>query len=126
MAVVHKAKLFRLENTEDGVFGVFTLNDRIVSYTMESFDKRIPSGTYRCEPDNTGRHRWFKLLDVSDRTNIEIHIANYEDQLEGCIALGTYIGTLRGKRALLRSRDSMELLRSLVGDNIFDLEIVNA
>jgi hypothetical protein len=122
---MNKARLIRYEFNHDGVFGVFILNDVIVGYSLENFDKCIPTGKYRCVKDNHGIHRWYRLENVPSRTNIEIHVANWSNQLEGCIAIGSYIGTLRGKRAIMGSRDAMENLQSMVGDNSFDLEIRN-
>jgi hypothetical protein len=46
----------------------------------------IKAGEYFFERDLTGNHRWWKILDVEGRTNIEMHPANYAHQLLGCIA----------------------------------------
>jgi hypothetical protein len=52
----------------------------------ESANPCIPEGSYLFERDLTGKHRWWRVLDVDGRTNIEIHPANYAHQLLGCIA----------------------------------------
>jgi hypothetical protein len=52
----------------------------------ESANPCIPEGNYFFERDLTGKHQWWRVLDVDGRTNIEIHPANYAHQLLGCIA----------------------------------------
>jgi len=49
----------------------------------------IPYGEYTCVADNTGRHRFFKVLNVPGRSGIEFHVLNTVSGTEGCIGLGT-------------------------------------
>lgn len=51
----------------------------------------IPEGRSIFERDLIGKHRWWRILEVSGRTHIEIHPANYVHQLRGCIAPCTHI-----------------------------------
>jgi hypothetical protein len=46
----------------------------------------IPEGEYFFKRDLTGKHTFFKIEAVYDRTYIEIHPANNTSQLQGCIA----------------------------------------
>lgn len=48
----------------------------------------IPFGTYQCKKDNTGRYRFWKILDVPGRKNIEFHNGNFATDTDGCILLG--------------------------------------
>jgi len=48
----------------------------------------IPFGSYRCIKDNTGRFRFWKILDVIGRENIEFHNGNLACHTDGCILLG--------------------------------------
>ena len=74
----------------DRTEGEWILPDGSVIRTIErpecSANPCIPEGRYLFERDLTGRHQWWKILDVEGRTNIEIHPANRADQLLGCIA----------------------------------------
>jgi len=48
----------------------------------------IPEGTYLVKRDRTGKHQYYAIQNVPNRTFIEQHAANYVSQLEGCQALG--------------------------------------
>jgi hypothetical protein len=47
----------------------------------------IPEGTYEVHRDRHGRHTWFKILDVKDRTFIEIHEGYKVSHSAGCTLL---------------------------------------
>ena len=47
----------------------------------------IPEGTYEVHRDRHGRHTWFKVLDVSNRTFIEIHEGYKVSHSAGCLLL---------------------------------------
>lgn len=51
----------------------------------------IPEGIYTLVRSKTGRFRYFSVLDVPNRSNIEIHPANCIDDLLGCIGFGEEI-----------------------------------
>jgi len=48
----------------------------------------IPEGDYICEEDNTGNHQYWKVVNVPDRGNVEIHIGNKSIHTKGCILFG--------------------------------------
>ncbi len=48
----------------------------------------IPFGTYQCKKDNTGRYRFWKILNVPGRSGIEFHNGNFAVDTDGCILLG--------------------------------------
>lgn len=100
----------RIEYSKEGVFGVMTVNDKIVGFTLENKDTLIPEGVYNATRDRTGRHQYFKVNDVPGRSNIEIHAGNIQDDTIGCIILGTYMGRLWDKRAVLRSKDALSVM----------------
>lgn len=57
---------------------------------------------------------WVILIkDVPGRTNIEIHIANFVDELLGCIAVGIGMGDIDGD-GLIDMKKSKEALESLL------------
>lgn len=52
------------------------------------------------------------------RTTVLIHPANYVSELRGCIALGKERKKLNGAWCVLRSRDAINELRSIVGGTL--------
>ena len=48
----------------------------------------IPEGVYVVKRDKTGRHQWYSVQDVTDRTFIELHGAHKFTELLGCIGIG--------------------------------------
>jgi len=75
----------------------------------------IPEGAYR---GRVGRHYHsngrisasIELLEVPERTEIELHEANVPSELRGCIALGQRLGFLSSERAVLASRAAFAAL----------------
>lgn len=74
--------------------GVLTLPDGKELFTLERpwlnntpFVSCIPEGLYIARRNQTGKHQWYELLDVPERTFIEIHTATRVNHLEGCIGL---------------------------------------
>jgi hypothetical protein len=57
-----------------------------------------------------------EVMNVHDRTNIEIHIANTMDDLQGCIGVGEELGFVKGKWAVTNSRATYEKLMEVIGD----------
>lgn len=85
--------LTRLDSTDHGVFGHLVISNDVAQFdcvTLENHNKIIPEGSYVCSIYHSPRlNREVILLhDVPNRTVIEIHNANWETQLEGCIAVG--------------------------------------
>lgn len=81
----------------------------------------IPKGTYKVKRDKLGKHQYYAIQDVPNRTFIEIHEANKVSQLQGCIALG--YGYNKGN--LIDSHRACQDFLKLIGDNDFELEIVD-
>ena len=59
--------------------------------TIENESSCIPEGIYKVVADNIGKFKYFRVLNVPNRANIEIHPANTVDELLGCIAFGKAI-----------------------------------
>lgn len=87
--------LRRLDYTDKGVFGHLEW-DGFDCVTLERTDTLIKEGTYSVRVDMSP-HLGYKCphLAVPDRdkaaggdAGIRIHIANWQDQLHGCIAVG--------------------------------------
>lgn len=87
----------------------------------------IPIGIYtvvKRTSDKYGLH--FHIKDVSDRSYILIHQANFIDQLRGCIAVGDKLTDINGDglRDVTNSKSTMNKLLNVL-PNSFQLEIVN-
>lgn len=70
----------------------------------------IPEGMYiatRYMSPTPGRGVVWQLNDVPGRSNIQIHAANRQQDVIGCIGLGTVLGAIDGEWAVLNSRTAM-------------------
>lgn len=54
----------------------------------ESGESCIPEGTYDLKPYLSPTHGQTWIVEVPGRTFIELHAANWSEQLQGCIAFG--------------------------------------
>lgn len=111
---VPKAQLLRLQ---DGL-GAFFFDGEFLAHSLENPDKQIPAGEYIVIRNDTGKHKWFKLLDVPGRKYIEMHPANWIYQLEGCVTMGLQVQYKDGKPEIVpkTSTPALELLSAKLGD----------
>lgn len=49
----------------------------------------IPTGEYLVKRDRTGKHQWFRIVNVPNRTFIEIHEGHKPNHSQGCILFDT-------------------------------------
>ncbi len=134
-----KAVLTRLETSNQGTFGVLTL-DSHKWFTGElpwkgnqSQISCIPKGLYFANWQYSPRFKkmMFGIGPVEGRSGIRIHPANlmgdaskgYRAQLNGCIALGQAIGVLDGQKAVLLSKPAVRQFEALLRGESFELEI---
>lgn len=90
-------------------------------------DSLIPAGIYKGLPYSSPRHpNAFAILGVPGRSNILIHVGNVERDTTGCILVGLSAGTLGQMPAVKQSKDALLLLHHLLGENGFQLQIVDA
>lgn len=113
------AIITRGETSDDGTFGVLTLdsgwNVRTGELPWRNNEKglsSIPTGAYVCQWMNSPLHGWcYHVMSVPRRKEVEIHTANYCGDrqlgkmcdLRGCIALGYAVGLLSGQKSVLQS-----------------------
>lgn len=85
----------------------------------------IPIGTYQTGWRKSPKFgQTWQIEDVTDRTYILIHVANYPSDVHGCIGLGTY---LMGDRiAVSQSRKAVTRFEKLTKGLEWQLEIKNA
>src|SRR4051812_7941114 len=82
-------RLRRIDATDKGVFGHLEIGDDFDCVTLERHDTLIPEGTYKVTLYDSPKNKCqVPLINVPGRSFIEIHSANWEYQLEGCIAVG--------------------------------------
>jgi hypothetical protein len=129
---VYTIKIFRWGNTPHGVFGhlqVFSGRTEIFGcFTVERpwvnnlpNVSCIPAGAYRTKlqdhvkEDGTS-YKALELLNVIDRDNIEIHIANTMDDLKGCIGVGSELGWVKNRWAVTNSTETYKKFMAAVGD----------
>jgi hypothetical protein len=89
----------------------------------------IPCGTYYAEPAQfyRGGYATWQLKGVPGRTLIKLHIANFGDELMGCIAPGTELLLLNKKLGVANSRTAFyEMRRMLPTDGQIMVDIGNA
>lgn len=77
-------------------------------------DSAIPCGSYECVKDSVGRFKFYKVLNVPDRQNIEIHQGNYESDTEGCILVGESWAIMNNKLSVTSSVKTIEKLKKIL------------
>lgn len=135
-----KALLIRGPSTPQGTFGelwvgkVRFLTGELPWNKNEPFSSCIPAGKYTADFVFSPKFKrnTYLLYGVAERTDIRIHPANlvgdgnrYRAEVEGCIALGRFIGEMNGQRAVMRSRQAVEHFEQMMGGKPFELEIRN-
>lgn len=96
-------------------------------WVLEDAKEFIPAGTYHCiphgwEPGNPNgfeKTRVWEVTNVPRRTAILFHEGNTDVDTRGCILVGR--GVMQNR--LMNSVDALNLLRSAIGANGFDLQI---
>ena len=125
-----KARIVRLENTEQGVLGSLVIDGSIFCFTLQPDPTdthfSIPVGNYLCRRfHGTKWTNTFEII-VPGHTALLFHAGNVEDNSEGCILLGATVGKLKGNRAVLNSGDTFKsFIERTAGVDTFPLEIVN-
>lgn len=105
---------------DSGGFG-YILVDGTVYHTLENQAAQIPAGTYQVnwEPSPRFGRETYRLVSVPGRSGILIHPANFQHELDGCIALGK----ARAGLAIVQSRTAVEEFEKQLGRDSFNLVI---
>jgi len=139
---VKRVRLTRMHSSDQGTFG------RLSAPGFSCFTGELPWQDNRsnvsCIPPGDYGVVWalsprlkrytYRLLDVPVRAGILEHSANlmgnpeagYIAQLNGCIAFGEALGTIKRQAALLRSKPAVRLFESCMNREPHILEIRNA
>lgn len=94
-------------------------------YRATTKDSAIPCGVYECQKDNTGKFQFYKVLNVPNRSNIEIHQGNYESDTEGCILVGETWSIVNNKLAITKSVATINKLKTILPEK-FTLKIIES
>ncbi len=124
-------EIIRLEESEQGTFGVLRIDKQVFCCTLEPADREnkrsissIPAQQYVCKPFDSPTHGGtFEVTNVPDRDYILFHAGNIARHTEGCILLGEHFGKLKGNRAILNSGNTFRSFLSEVGRQPFHLTI---
>lgn len=146
---MQKHLLLRYQSSDQGTFGILTLQDTRQQFQSLELPWRnnrssissIPAGIYECSltwSPRFGRLMWL-VNGVRGRSGIRIHPANlagdidlgWQSQLNGCIALGFKTGKMQlddGKwqKCVLTSRPAVRQFEAAVKSSPFLLEIKDA
>lgn len=129
-----RGKIIRLDKSEDGVFGVLTLDNQAVCLTLERSwlgnqqnISCVPPDIYLCKRiDSPKFGDTFQFMNVPGRTNILFHIGNTPDDSLGCVLLGSEYGELESKRGILGSSKAFKKFMTITeGVDAFPLQIIN-
>lgn len=116
----HMTDIFldRFKSDGNGTFGELSdaLGDLQHIYTIErpptGAHPCIPAGVYDIEQYQSPKHGdiW-QVMNVPNRSNIEIHPANTMDDLLGCIGVGDSLGKVNDLPAVLNSQKTFSMLK---------------
>lgn len=128
---MHIVELIRLEESEQGTFGVLRINKEVFCATLEPPDREnetgrssIPAQQYMCQPVESPTHGGtFEVTRVPGRSHVLFHAGNVAEHTEGCIILGQYFGKLREQRAVLNSGTTFKAFLNIMGRKPFHLTI---
>jgi hypothetical protein len=138
---MRRATLTRTETDERGTFGVFRTDSGFECYTVElpwrNNEKGrscIPAGTYifnwrKDSPKHGECYEMATDTEAPGRENVQIHSANWADQLLGCIAPGRSIQEIQHPsgekvKGVTSSKDALAGLETDLGQRSFELNIV--
>lgn len=87
----------------------------------------IPEGIYPCHPRKFFRKGYdaIEVAEVPGRSTILFHIANVPSDVEGCIAPGLALGSLRGEWSVTASSRAFAVLMESWGGKSFRLEVTS-
>lgn len=127
-----KWTLTRKQYREDGIFGLLTSEDGLVTFqTLEhayledgNYTAKIKEGAHKIIPYNSPKHGCVTPLlnnPLDEGHEFEIHIGNYNTDSIGCILVGLGVGnTSSGGKMLTSSKQAFEQLMKI---GISELEV---
>jgi len=109
--LIPTVRIIRVEEDEQGTFGVMTICGQAFCVTLELPDRlnhrdisSIPAQQYLCRKVISPYFgETFEITNVEDRTHVLFHKGNTVSDSHGCIVLGQYFGKLQKDRAVRNS-----------------------
>jgi len=135
--------LTRNKFTADGIFGELEEDGELVAYTLEhafedgtTWNPILPAGKYTLQygphqlehgpPFMTYEFPKVTSWDGNKHTQILFHAGNFNSDSKGCVLLGTQIGTLYGRPALISSTVAFEkFITRCAHATTIEVEVVN-
>jgi len=135
-----KEKLVTLKRTSDdgvqtlGLFmfevdnGIMTLGSLELPWKENApLISCIPKGKYHVKTTYSSKYKrdMWEIMDVTNRSGVRIHSANFYFEIEGCIVLGLSQDDINkdGKMDMVSSRKAIKLAQKYLGKE-FTLEII--
>ena len=117
-------ELIRLEDSDDGTFGVLKIDKEPFCVTLEPWDwenarnkSSIPAQQYILRRYNSPTFgKTYLVENVPGRVGVLFHAGNTEDDTEGCIILARHFGKLKGNRAVLNSGSTFKEFMNRMDD----------
>lgn len=110
----HVLEIIRIEEGREGTFGVLRCDKSLLCLTLEPRDEEnaqnrssIPCQQYevrRVHSPSFGET--YQVADVPGRTDVLFHPGNTSQDTRGCILVGSSWGRVKGRRAILGSRQA--------------------
>ena len=124
--------LTRIEQSEECTRGVLVFGDHAF-FTLEPPWRNnqvnvscVPGGEYICEVDSSPKYgNVYHIRNVVGRSHILFHVGNYPRNTQGCILVGSRLGTLENTPAVLSSRQAIDRLYGLTSSEPFILRITD-
>lgn len=140
MSKLEETYIKRTHTGDEGTFGVFSIPSlKFSCFVLElpwrdNKAKRscIPPGRYLVRIRQSPKYgRIFHLTDVQGRSYILIHWGNFAGDVlkgwrsnsEGCLLFGEKVGTIKGQRAILNSRVTVQRFMTVINSDTFYLNI---
>ena len=120
------------KHSTKGTVGILFINSKEICYTLELPDKNnkinvscIPGNlSYDCSiVDSPTFGNVYEVCNVPDRTHILFHIANFLDDIKGCIALGDRYDEYEGKYVVWDSKVAFNRFMKYLNNKPFKLTI---
>lgn len=125
-------EIVRLEESDQGTFGVLKIDKEVFCLTLEQDDEEnkanessIPAQQYICKRVDSPKYGdTFEVCKVPGRSHILFHSGNFISDTKGCILLGQEFGKLGEKRGVLNSGKAFcRFMEEMKAEEIFHLTI---
>lgn len=105
----------RAASSNQGTFGMLSIDGVPQCLTLEPVIPAIPDGTYDCIPHSGPKFQnvW-EVTNVPGHSAILLHSGNTIDDTHGCVMVGSYLANINGKRGLANSRLTLSNLREIL------------